>query len=67
MAIQTRLVEYQHDDVMLEGFLAWDDSCTALRPGVAISHAWGGRSGFEEDKAVELAHLGYVGFAFNPY
>jgi dienelactone hydrolase len=67
MAIQTRLVEYQHDDVMLEGFLAWDDSCTAPRPGVAISHAWGGRSGFEEDKAVKLAHLGYVGFAIDMY
>jgi dienelactone hydrolase len=67
MAIQTRLVEYQHDDVMLEGFLAWDDSCTAPRPGVAISHAWGGRSGFEEDKAVKLAQLGYVGFSIDMY
>ena len=68
MAIQTRLVEYQHGEVLLEGFLAWDDSSsTAPRPGVAISHTWGGRDGFEEDTAVKLAQLGYVGFAIDMY
>jgi dienelactone hydrolase len=67
MAIQTRFIEYQHGDALLEGFLAWDDSSTAPRPGVAISHAWGGRSGLEEDKAVKLAKLGYVGFALDMY
>jgi hypothetical protein len=46
MTIQTRTVSYNHDGVELEGFLAWDDSAAGPCPAVAISHAWGGRSGF---------------------
>lgn len=67
MPIQTRLVEYQQGDQLLEGFLAWDDSITGPRPAVAIAHAWGGRSEFEQDKAVKLAELGFVGFALDMY
>ena len=67
MTIQTRTVSYNHDGVELEGFLAWDDSAAGPCPAVAISHAWGGRSEFEEDKAVAVAKLGYVGFALDLY
>ena len=66
MAIQTRLVEYDCDDVLLEGYLAWDDSAAAA-PAVAVSHTWAGRGEFEQDKARELAELGYVGFAIDMY
>jgi dienelactone hydrolase len=67
MTVQTRLIEYSHEDVVLEGLLAWDDALAGPRPAVAVSHAWGGRSGFEEAKAAELAQLGYVGFAIDMY
>lgn len=67
MAIQTRLVEYQHGDTLLEGFLAWDDSIPGPRPAVAISHAWAGRADFECEKAKKLAGLGYVGFALDMF
>lgn len=67
MAIQTRPVEYQHGDTVLEGFLAWDDSQTVPRPAVAIAHAWSGRSDFECEKARRLAELGYVGFALDMF
>ncbi len=67
MAIQTRFVEYQNDNLTLEGFLAWDDSLTGPRPAVAISHTWAGRTAFEESKAVALAQQGYVGFAIDMY
>jgi dienelactone hydrolase len=67
MAIQTRLVEYQYDSLTLEGFLAWDDALAGLRPAVAISHAWAGRTAFEESKAIALARQGYVGFAIDMY
>jgi dienelactone hydrolase len=62
-----RFVEYEHEGVVLEGFLAWDDSKSGARPGVLVSHAWGGRSDFECDKARELAKLGYCGFALDLY
>ena len=67
MAIKTRLIDYTHGDLVLEGFLAWDDVTDTPRPAVAIAHAWGGRSDFEEDRAIRLAQQGYVGFALDMY
>ena len=67
MAIQTRTVKYEHADAGLEGLLAWDDAAREPRPGVMVAHAWGGRSRFEDNKAIELARLGYVGFALDLY
>ncbi len=67
MTIQTRTISYNHNGVELEGLLAWDDAKDGARPAVAISHAWGGRSPFEEDRAVAVAELGYVGFALDLY
>lgn len=67
MTIQTRLVEYQHGETVLEGFLAWDDSRSGPMPAVAVSHAWAGRGEFECEKARKLAELGYVGFALDMF
>lgn len=67
MSIQTRHVEYSDGDTLLEGMLAWDDSIDEARPGVLVSHAWRGRTEFEDGKAVKLAALGYVAFALDLY
>ena len=67
MAIQTRRVEYEDGDTLLEGFMAWDDGASEPRPAVAIAHAWGGRSEIEEGRAVRLAECGYVGFVLDMY
>jgi len=47
--------------------MAWDDSAHDPRPGVLVSHAWGGRGEHEENRAERLAELGYVGFALDLY
>lgn len=62
-----RYIEYTHDGVVLEGYIAWDDAQAGARPGVLVSHAWGGRGDFECEKARQLASLGYVGFALDLY
>jgi dienelactone hydrolase len=62
-----RLVEYTHGDALLEGYLAISDTQQGPRPGVVIAHAWGGRSGLEEETARRLAELGYAGFALDMY
>lgn len=67
MAIQTRTIEYKDGDHTFDAYMAWDDTCHESRPGVLISHAWGGRSDIEENKAAVLAELGYVGFAIDLY
>ena len=65
--IQERLIKYEHAGAGLEGLLAFDDTVEGTRPAVMVVHAWGGRSGFECDKARALAELGYVGFAADLY
>lgn len=67
MTIKTQAVEYTHNDTLCQGTLAWDDKQSGPRPGVMVSHAWAGRTEFEDSKAHELAKLGYVGFALDLY
>ncbi|MDX1480457.1 MAG: dienelactone hydrolase family protein [Woeseiaceae bacterium] len=67
MGIQVREHEYKDSDGAYVAHVAWDDSASGPRPGVLVSHAWGGRSEFEDRKAERLAELGYVGFALDLY
>jgi len=67
MSIQTLDVEYKDGDTVFEAHVAWDEAIQGHRPGVLVSHAWGGRSEFEDRKAECLAELGYVGFALDLY
>ena len=67
MSLQSRLIEYRDGDTVLEGRIAFDDSIEGPRPGVLVSHAWGGRSDFEDGKADDLARLGYAAMALDLY
>jgi len=66
-AVKTQVVEYQHDGVVLEGFLAYDDAKTGKRPGVMIVHEWTGVGDYVKNRAKQLAELGYVAFAADIY
>ncbi|MEM7207664.1 MAG: dienelactone hydrolase family protein [Pseudomonadota bacterium] len=66
MSIRTRLIEYNDNGTLLEGFFACPDDASNL-PCVLISHAWGGRDEFVCDKAKQLAALGYCAFALDMY
>lgn len=65
MAVRTRQIEYREDDGLFAAEMAWDDAASGPCPGVLIAHAWRGRGKFENDKARQLAALGYVGFALD--
>ena len=67
MSLQHRLIDYTDGDTVLEGRLVWDDQFTGPRPGVIVSHAWGGRSDYEDGKADGLAEQGYAAFAIDLY
>jgi dienelactone hydrolase len=67
MAVVKRYIDYFDGDQVLQGMMAWDDDVTGARPGVLVSHAWSGRSSFEEGKAEKLAALGFRGFALDLY
>jgi len=60
-------VEYQHGDVALEGYIAYDDSIEGKRPGVIVAHEWTGLNDYSKSRAEQLAALGYVGFAIDMY
>jgi dienelactone hydrolase len=67
LVIRTGQIEYRDGDVVLQAHIAWDDALTTPVPGVLVSHAWRGRSEFENGKAEKMAELGYVGFALDLY
>ncbi len=67
MAIQTRTVDYSHENTVLTGFFAYDDKRPRPLPAVLVAHTWAGRDEFVCDKARKLAELGYAGFALDLY
>lgn len=64
--VQTKVVEYKDGDVVLEGFMAWDDAAKSA-PGVLIVHQWMGLTDYEKGRAKQLAEMGYVAFALDIY
>ncbi len=67
MTITTRPIEYKDGDTNCIGYLAWDESYADPKPCVLVNHAWGGLDEFAQDKAIQMAALGYVGFALDNY
>jgi dienelactone hydrolase len=65
--VTNKIVTYEHDGVVLEGYLAWDDAVTGSRPGVLVVHQWMGVSDNERMRADMLAELGYVALALDVY
>src|SRR5579863_987759 len=68
-SIVIRAVDYEHNGVKLQGFLAYDVSKTANAklPGVLVIHEWWGLNDYVKHRAVQLAKLGYVAFAADMY
>jgi len=68
MTARIRSIDYAHDDTELEGEFAWDDAWQEPRPVVIVVHdAMKSNQGFEEERAVTLAAMGYAGFAIDVY
>ena len=66
MAIQQRFIDYQHNEVILQAEMFWDDTLDQ-RPAVLVAPTWVGRTDFEGSQAKRLAELGYVGIAIDMY
>lgn len=65
--MKTERIEYIHENTLLEGYMAYDETVQGKRPAVLIAHDWTGRNDFACQKAEKLAELGYVGFALDMY
>ena len=64
--VKTELVDYQSDK-LLEGYLAYDKSSKAKRPGIVVVHTRRGIQSFVQERTRELASLGYVALAVDVY
>lgn len=67
MNITTKPVEYMDGKTKCVGYMAWDETYASPKPCVMIGHAWGGRDDFAENKAIQMAAQGYIGFAIDVY
>ncbi len=66
-ALRTKVIEYKHGDVVLEGYLAYEDGVKGKRPGVMVVHEWMGHNPYVRMRAEKLAKLGYIAFAIDMY
>lgn len=68
--IKTQLVEYKHGELVLQGFLAFDDAIASAKtpaPGIVVCPEWWGNNQYAHDRATKLAGLGYVALAIDMY
>lgn len=63
--MHVRKIEYRDGNVILEATVASETQ--QKRPVILVFHAWAGKDSFAEEKAIELARLGYVGCAVDLY
>ena len=66
-AIKTEKIEYKDGDLVLEGYLAYDDAVSGKRPGILVCHEWWGNNDYSRSRAEQLAAQGYIAFALDMY
>lgn len=60
-------LSYNADGVEMKGYMAYDASIEAPRPGILVVHEWWGHNDHSRMKAEELAKMGYVALAVDMY
>jgi dienelactone hydrolase len=65
--IHTETVSYTASGTTLRGYLAYDESADAERPGVLVVHEWWGLNEYIRRRAQMLAELGYTALAVDMY
>ena len=67
VTVKSENVDYTGDGVTMKGFVAYNESDTALKPIVLIVPEWWGISDYTRGRAKQLAELGYMAFAVDFY
>jgi dienelactone hydrolase len=61
--LKTEILDYEDSGKPLQGFLAWDNAVSGIRPGVLVIHENMGVTEHEKERTTRLAELGYVALA----
>src|SRR5271157_2581731 len=65
--IKGKAVTYKAGNVVMKGYLAFDENIKGKRPGVLIVHEWWGHNEYVRKRARMLAGMGYTAFALDMY
>jgi dienelactone hydrolase len=65
--IRVNTIEYKDGDTVCEGYLAYDDAVTTIRPAVLVCPEWWGMTEYPKHRADQLAKMGYVAFVADMY
>jgi dienelactone hydrolase len=60
-------VDYTADNIVLKGYLAYDNGIRDKRPGILVVHEWWGHDEYARNRARMLAGLGYTALAVDMY
>ena len=61
------MVTYNSPTTEMKGYIAFDDTKKAKRPGIIVVHEWWGHNDYTRERADMLAELGYVALAVDMY
>lgn len=65
--VVTEAVDYTDGDIIMKGYIAYDDSIKGKRPGIIVVHEWWGHNDYAKKRARMLAGLGYSAIALDMY
>ena len=65
--IKGETVSYKAGDMVMKGYLAYDENMDRPRPGVLVVHEWWGLNDYARMRARMLAELGYTALALDMY
>ncbi|HEY1684417.1 MAG TPA: dienelactone hydrolase family protein [Tepidisphaeraceae bacterium] len=66
-AVKVETVNYTDGNTQCKGVLAYDDAQQGTRPGILIAPEWWGLTQYPQDRAKQLARMGYVAFVADIY
>jgi len=60
-------IDFEHNGAPHKGYIYYDDSDSAERPGILVVHEWWGLNAYARKRARQMAADGYVAFAIDMY
>ena len=66
-AIKEDPVTYRDGDIVMKGYVVYDEARRGRRPGVLVVHEWWGITKHVRDEARNLANQGYTAFVVDMY
>lgn len=67
VSLKEEQVIYKVNDVVLQGFVVFDQAIAGKRPAILVVHEWWGLNDYAKNRARQLASLGYIAMAVDMY